>query len=85
MCAWCGSTEGVTVVEFVDADGSRQSDAICAECKASQLVRRRARRSTKPRRTKATTAGRVAGTALVVLSVLVFVLGVVAAYQSWFG
>lgn len=83
-CEWCGSTDGVTVVQFTDADGSRKSDAICVECKATQLIRRRARRKKEPRTTKTTTAGRVAGTALIILSVLVFVLGVAATLQSWF-
>ena len=83
-CAWCGSADDVFEVTYFDDDGNRCSERICAGCKGT-LVRRRARRATRPERAKVTIRMRVAGAILVVVSLAVFLLGVFAAVQSFFG
>jgi superfamily II helicase len=78
-CAWCGSTDDVAPVSYHEAWG-RQQEILCANCKATQLVRRKVR--SKHRR-KATARQRATRAALVALSLLVFLFGVAAALQSW--
>ena len=83
-CAWCGSPDQVSTVRYREGGDSKE-EPLCATCKATGLERRRARRSRKRKATPTTRAMRAAGVAFVAVSVIVFLLGVAAAYQSFFG
>ena len=83
-CAWCGSTEQVSTVRYHEGEDSKE-EPLCATCKATGLERRRTRRAKKRKATPATRAMRAAGVIFVAVSVIIFLLGVVAAYQSFFG
>ena len=83
-CAWCGSPEQVSTVRYHEAGDSKE-EPLCATCKATGLERRRARRIRTRKASPTTRAMRAAGIAFVAVSVIVFLLGVAAAYQSFFG
>ena len=77
----CGVVrEDVAAVSYYDADRTKQSSELCADCKARHLVRRR--KSRRPKISRSNRAVEIAGLTLVALGVLVLVVVIVGAIAT---